>query len=39
MENSVTFPSDPDLTQTGTDMGLVDVLGHRLIDVETQDND
>lgn len=33
----ISLPTVPDLGLT--DMGLVDVLGHRLIDVETQDND
>lgn len=37
---TLSFVSLPTVPELGlTDMGLVDVLGHRLIDVETQDND
>ncbi len=37
---TLSFISLPTVPELGlTDMGLVDVLGHRLIDVETQDND
>lgn len=37
---TLSFISLPTVPELGlTDMGLVDVLGHRLIDVETQGND
>ena len=37
---TLSFVSLPTVPELGlTDMGLVDVLGHRLIDVETQDHD